>query len=78
MLLCAATAIGCGTPRTPPLKPAGGAAPATGTDILLLGTDGRGTITEKERRTFHAGGIARNCADVMMLVLCPPSATASA
>lgn len=46
----------------------GGAAAAKGTDILLLGTDGRGTITEKERRKFHAGGIACNCADVMMLV----------
>lgn len=67
-LLCAATAIGCGVPQQPPLRPAGGAAPAKGTDILLLGTDGRDTITEKERRTFHAGGIACNCADVMMLV----------
>lgn len=67
-LLCAATAIGCGTPQAPPLKPVGGATPAKGTDILLLGTDGRGTITEKERRKFHAGGFACNCADVMMLV----------
>ncbi len=46
----------------------GGAAPAAGTDILLLGTDGRSTITEKERRKFHAGGFPCNCADVMMLV----------
>ena len=67
-LLCAATAIGCGLPQQPRLRPVGGAAPAKGTDILLLGTDGRGTITEKERRKFHAGGIACNCADVMMLV----------
>ncbi|WP_343242871.1 LCP family protein [Streptomyces sp. SID12501] len=67
-LLCAATAIGCGTPQAPPLKPAGGATLAKATDILLLGTDGRGTITEKERRKFHAGGFACNCADVMMLV----------
>ncbi|MBW8737842.1 MAG: LCP family protein [Streptomyces turgidiscabies] len=67
-MLCAATAIGCGVPPQPPLRPVSGAAPAKGTDILLLGTDGRGTITEKERRKFHAGGIACNCADVMMLV----------
>ncbi|KOV69070.1 transcriptional regulator [Streptomyces sp. NRRL WC-3618] len=67
-LLCAATAIGCGAPQQPPLRPAGGAAPAKGTDILLLGTDSRATITEQERREFHAGGVACNCADVMMLV----------
>ncbi|MGW3649058.1 LCP family protein [Streptomyces sp. NPDC000878] len=67
-VLCAATAIGCGTPEQPPLAPVGGAVPAKGTDILLLGTDGRSTITEKERRKFHAGGVPCNCADVMMLI----------
>ncbi|MEW2115152.1 LCP family protein [Streptomyces sp. NPDC005474] len=55
-------------PQQPQLRPAGGAAPAKGTDILLLGTDSRATITEQERRKFHAGGLACNCADVMMLV----------
>ncbi|MEU6229152.1 LCP family protein [Streptomyces sp. NPDC047042] len=68
VLLCATTAIGCGVPQEPPLRPTGGSAPTKGTDILLLGTDGRSTITEKERRKFHAGGIPCNCADVMMLV----------
>ncbi len=66
--MCAATAIGCGTSQEPPLRPSGGGAPAKSTDILLLGTDGRSTITEKERRKFHAGGVPCNCADVMMLV----------
>lgn len=66
--MCAATAIGCGTSQEPPLRPVGGAVPAKSTDILLLGTDGRSTITEKERRKFHAGGVPCNCADVMMLV----------
>ncbi|MFI1353124.1 LCP family protein [Streptomyces sp. NPDC020898] len=36
--------------------------------MLLLGTDGRSTITEKERRKFHAGGVPCNCAGVMMLI----------
>lgn len=67
-LLCAATAIGFGTSQEPRLRTSGGSAPAKGTDILLLGTDGRSTITEKERRKFHAGGVPCNCADVMMLV----------
>ncbi|MFD8303026.1 LCP family protein [Streptomyces sp. NPDC059690] len=39
-----------------------------GTNILLLGTDGRDTITPAEKRKFHAGGVACDCTDVMMLV----------
>lgn len=39
-----------------------------GTNILLLGTDGRDTITPEEKRKFHAGGVACDCTDVMMLV----------
>ncbi|MGC0340621.1 anionic cell wall polymer biosynthesis LytR-Cps2A-Psr (LCP) family protein [Streptomyces sp. SLBN-8D4] len=39
-----------------------------GTNILLLGTDGRDTITPEEKRKFHAGGVACYCTDVMMLV----------
>ncbi len=66
--MCAATAVGCGMPQTPPLTPTGGAVAAKGTDILLLGTDSRATISAQERRKFHAGGFACNCADVMMLV----------
>ncbi|MBO4257027.1 LCP family protein [Streptomyces griseorubiginosus] len=41
---------------------------AHGTNILLLGTDGRDTITAEEKRKFHAGGVACDCTDVMMLV----------
>lgn len=40
----------------------------SGTNILLMGTDGRDTITRKEKRTFHAGGVACNCTDTLMLV----------
>ncbi|MGW6273156.1 LCP family protein [Streptomyces sp. NPDC055060] len=39
-----------------------------GTNILLMGTDGRDTITRKEKREFHAGGVACNCTDTLMLV----------
>ncbi|MFF7646800.1 LCP family protein [Streptomyces canus] len=39
-----------------------------GTNILLLGTDGRDTITPEEKQMFHAGGVACDCTDVMMLV----------
>ncbi|MCX5363456.1 LCP family protein [Streptomyces sp. NBC_00124] len=37
-------------------------------NILLMGTDGRDTITAAEKRKFHAGGHACNCTDVLMLV----------
>ena len=39
-----------------------------GTNILLMGTDGRDTITEDERWKFFAGGVACNCTDTLMLV----------
>ncbi|MYW63770.1 LytR family transcriptional regulator [Streptomyces sp. SID8379] len=47
-----------------------GARPAdgSGTNILLMGTDGRDTITRSEKEKFHAGGVACNCSDTMMLV----------
>ncbi|UQT56533.1 LCP family protein [Streptomyces durmitorensis] len=40
----------------------------SGTNILLMGTDGRDTITRKEKREFYAGGVACNCTDTLMLV----------
>ncbi|MGW7086111.1 LCP family protein [Streptomyces sp. NPDC054871] len=40
----------------------------SGTNILLMGTDGRDTITRKEKRKFYAGGVACNCTDTLMLV----------
>ncbi|MFD6416185.1 LCP family protein [Streptomyces sp. NPDC060194] len=43
-------------------------APEDGLNILLMGTDGRDTITEKERRTFRLGGVACDCTDTLMLV----------
>ncbi|WP_343244912.1 LCP family protein [Streptomyces sp. SID14478] len=39
-----------------------------GTNILLMGTDGRDTITRAEKEKFHAGGVACGCSDAMMLV----------
>ncbi|MHB9756460.1 LCP family protein [Streptomyces sp. BYX5S] len=39
-----------------------------GTNILLLGTDGRDTITPAEKKKFYAGGTACNCSDSMMLI----------
>ncbi|WP_203615435.1 LCP family protein [Streptomyces sp. SID13726] len=47
----------------------GEAAPAAhGTNILLMGTDGRDTISAAEKREFHAGGFACDCTDVLMVV----------
>ena len=45
-------------------RPAQGA----GTNILLMGTDGRDTITRQEKDKFHAGGVACNCTDSLMLI----------
>ncbi|QMV12351.1 LytR family transcriptional regulator [Streptomyces lincolnensis] len=39
-----------------------------GMNILLMGTDGRATISAAEKREFHAGGRACNCTDVLMVV----------
>ncbi|MFF1687092.1 MULTISPECIES: LCP family protein [unclassified Streptomyces] len=39
-----------------------------GTNILLMGTDGRDTITSQEKKKFHAGGVACNCTDSLMLI----------
>ncbi|MBO1337412.1 LCP family protein [Streptomyces sp. VRA16 Mangrove soil] len=45
-------------------RPEGGA----GTNILLLGTDSRATISRAEKEKFHAGGVACNCSDSMMVI----------
>ncbi|MBD0844059.1 MULTISPECIES: LCP family protein [unclassified Streptomyces] len=39
-----------------------------GLNILVMGTDGRSTITAEEKRKFYAGGVACECADMLMLV----------
>ncbi|WP_223280904.1 LCP family protein [Streptomyces antnestii] len=39
-----------------------------GTNILLMGTDSRDTITRHEKNEFHAGGVACNCTDSLMLI----------
>ncbi|MFJ2753611.1 LCP family protein [Streptomyces sp. NPDC087297] len=44
------------------------AQPGQMTNILLLGTDGRGTITKEEKQAFRLGGIACDCSDVMMVI----------
>lgn len=42
--------------------------PAAPLNILVMGTDGRDTITAAEKRAYRAGGVACECADVLMLV----------
>ncbi|MFI0739773.1 LCP family protein [Streptomyces sp. NPDC021100] len=39
-----------------------------GTTILVVGTDGRDTITEDERTRYHLGGEPCHCTDTMLLV----------
>ncbi|MGW1158516.1 LCP family protein [Streptomyces sp. NPDC002519] len=39
-----------------------------GMNVLLVGTDGRDRITEKERRTFRLGGAPCHCTDTIMIV----------
>nr|WP_245238420.1 LCP family protein [Streptomyces roseochromogenus] len=39
-----------------------------GTNVLLVGTDGRDKITEQERRQFRLGGVPCHCTDTMMIV----------
>ncbi|MEU6773429.1 LCP family protein [Streptomyces sp. NPDC046759] len=39
-----------------------------GTNILLVGTDGRDRITEQERRKYRLGGAPCHCTDTMMIV----------
>ncbi|MEV7319189.1 LCP family protein [Streptomyces sp. NPDC093970] len=39
-----------------------------GMNVLLVGTDGRDKITEKERRRYRLGGAPCHCTDTMMIV----------
>ncbi|MBN0045961.1 LCP family protein [Streptomyces actuosus] len=39
-----------------------------GMNILLVGTDGRDRITERERRTYRLGGAPCHCTDTIMMV----------
>jgi LCP family protein required for cell wall assembly len=39
-----------------------------GTNILLVGTDGRDRITERQRQAYHLGGQPCHCTDTMMIV----------
>ncbi|MFI9017121.1 LCP family protein [Streptomyces griseus] len=39
-----------------------------GTNLLLVGTDGRDTITEAERKKYRLGGAPCHCTDTIMLV----------
>ncbi|WNF31236.1 LCP family protein [Streptomyces sp. C11-1] len=45
-------------------RPQGG----RGTNLLLVGTDGRDTITEEERKKYRLGGAPCHCTDTIMLV----------
>ncbi|MFC9244445.1 LCP family protein [Streptomyces sp. NPDC057136] len=40
----------------------------TGTNILLMGTDSRDTITEQQKKKYRLGGQGCDCSDTMMLV----------
>ncbi|KUN91001.1 transcriptional regulator [Streptomyces resistomycificus] len=63
LIVSAAAAALLGAPALPDREPS-----ADGLNILVMGTDGRDTISAAEKRKFHAGGIACNCTDVLMLV----------
>ncbi|WP_435015274.1 LCP family protein [Streptomyces puniciscabiei] len=39
-----------------------------GMNILLVGTDGRDRITDRERRQYRLGGVPCHCTDTMMIV----------
>ncbi|MEU2716251.1 LCP family protein [Streptomyces sp. NPDC007205] len=39
-----------------------------GTNVLLVGTDGRDRITEQQRRAYRLGGAPCHCTDTMMIV----------
>ncbi|GGV23911.1 LytR family transcriptional regulator [Streptomyces filipinensis] len=39
-----------------------------GTNVLLVGTDGRDRITERDRRAYRLGGAPCHCTDTMMIV----------
>jgi LCP family protein required for cell wall assembly len=63
------TGLDAGISRIDPFKdmknrPAAG----HGMNILLVGTDGRDRITEKERRKFRLGGNPCHCTDTLMIV----------
>ncbi|WP_328910270.1 LCP family protein [Streptomyces sp. NBC_00234] len=40
----------------------------TGTNILLIGTDSRDTITAQQKKEFRLGGVGCDCSDTMMLL----------
>lgn len=42
-------------------------APDPGTNFLLVGTDGRDSITPQQKRLYHLGGAACHCTDTIML-----------
>ncbi|WP_406498952.1 LCP family protein [Streptomyces sp. NBC_01604] len=63
LIVSAAAAALLGAPTLPARTPS-----SHGMNILVMGTDGRDTISDAEKREFHAGGIACDCTDVLMLV----------
>ncbi|MFI8344004.1 LCP family protein [Streptomyces sp. NPDC085639] len=64
LLVSALLVLGAGWHRTTSAI----AQPGEAINILLLGTDGRGTITKGEKQTFRLGGVACDCSDVMMVI----------
>ncbi|MGW8884451.1 LCP family protein [Streptomyces sp. NPDC055749] len=67
--LASVVALGAMMQSTDALVSADGAdAGGTGTNILLMGTDTRDTITEQQKKKYRLGGQGCDCSDTMMLV----------
>ncbi|MFJ6723459.1 LCP family protein [Streptomyces sp. NPDC091281] len=68
LALAAAVLAGAGALFGTGFAPPGHGSAPRATNILLMGTDERDTLTDAEKRRFHAGGQACGCTDVLMLV----------
>ncbi|MFI6941509.1 LCP family protein [Streptomyces sp. NPDC050418] len=56
------------TAAAAPAGPGDRAAPAKPLNLLVVGTDGRDTITPRQKKAYRLGGEACNCTDTIMLV----------
>ncbi|MFE6665984.1 LCP family protein [Streptomyces sp. NPDC057697] len=63
------TDLGTGIDRIDPFRDMKNRPPAgTGTNLLLVGTDGRDRITAEEKKKYRLGGAPCHCTDTVMLV----------
>ncbi|MFI6644673.1 LCP family protein [Streptomyces sp. NPDC050504] len=67
-VLLGALALGLAVGAVPAGGLSGLPTPKDGLNLLVVGTDGRDTITRQEKQRYRLGGVACNCTDVMMLV----------